>query len=695
MPDIYDLADQHRAELLRREQAAAGAMVRAYGLAWQRIERDLNALSRQIEDTRSRGEEISPAWLLRRDRLTELQRQTEIAVDQFAASVDHTIQQEQTRAIEAGRRHAGQLMQAAAGGGAELVGNFAQVPTGALTTMVGMLGNGSPLRSLLDQFGLAASQAVGDALIEGLAIGQNPRMIARRIRDALDGNMVRALTIARTETLRAYREATRQTYAANSRVVKGWIWHCALDRRSCALCVAMHGKRFDVQERFGTHPNCFPAGTVASGPRAVGSTERWYEGDLVEIETARGHRLSVTPNHPVLTAKGWVAAGFLQEGDDVVSSIGSQGPIPGIDPDDYQVPALIEEVARSVGGSTPMRAVGMPTAPEDFHGDGIGSKVHVVRTNGLLRRTLNPSLFQPPLEQFLGRGYPQPPLFSGLRCFASFFDRLDSASNGGMGCLRQPSVVLRAASLGHQPVCLDRASAGNPRFAESNSDDVARHSVLFSQSLFGLSRQIPGGDFRHGQGDVGTSSSARAFTRQQVASGLVTPQTPVLDSLAESLLTNVKSSRGVLAAFAGDVGLDRILKISRRSFRGHVYNLETTEGWYHANGIVVHNCRCAMIPETRTWDELGFRGIAETSVQVEAGADWFARQSVDLQREILGPTKLVAYQGGAIRLEDLVGVRQDPRWGITRHQLSLRQLLGPAETNRWRVAAGLPPQHPV
>jgi hypothetical protein len=43
---------------------------------------------------------------------------------------------------------------------------------------------------------------------------------------------------------------------------------------------------------------------------------------------------------------------------------------------------------------------------------------------------------------------------------------------------------------------------------------------------------------------------------------------------------------------AGAVALDQVVRIRRRPWSGHVYNLETVAGWYVANGLIVHNCRC-------------------------------------------------------------------------------------------------------
>jgi hypothetical protein len=43
----------------------------------------------------------------------------------------------------------------------------------------------------------------------------------------------------------------------------------------------------------------------------------------------------------------------------------------------------------------------------------------------------------------------------------------------------------------------------------------------------------------------------------------------------------------------------RVLSAFRRPFSGHVYNLQTNEGWYVAENIVTHNCSLVLIPVLR------------------------------------------------------------------------------------------------
>jgi hypothetical protein len=40
---------------------------------------------------------------------------------------------------------------------------------------------------------------------------------------------------------------------------------------------------------------------------------------------------------------------------------------------------------------------------------------------------------------------------------------------------------------------------------------------------------------------------------------------------------------------------DRVVAFEHEWFTGHVYNLQTESEYYIAQGVVVHNCRCALI----------------------------------------------------------------------------------------------------
>jgi hypothetical protein len=251
---LYEVAARQRAALLRGERQAASELMRAYGGVWQHIQVRLDALWQAKAAAEADGGAVDTSWLYQFNRLDTLQRQVEAELRTFAEFADPLITRQQAAAVDAALRDAESLVRTATHDASVTVG-WAQLPTAAIEELVGFTANGSPLRELLDALGPAASSSVRDALIQGLALGRGPAAVAREIRQALGGNVVRALRISRTETLRAYREATRRSYEANSDVVDGWIWNCACTERSCALCWAMHGTVHPNTESLNDHPN--------------------------------------------------------------------------------------------------------------------------------------------------------------------------------------------------------------------------------------------------------------------------------------------------------------------------------------------------------------------------------------------------------------------------------------------------------
>lgn len=89
-------------------------------------------------------------------------------------------------------------------------------------------------------------------------------------------------------------------------------------------------------------------------------------------------------------------------------------------------------------------------------------------------------------------------------------------------------------------------------------------------------------------------------------------------------------------------------------------------------------CRCAMVPRTLSWQEMGFAGVPDSRPSIPAGADVFARLPVADQRHILGPGKHAAYAAGRIGLADMVRHTHSPRWGDGRRTASLHEALAVA-----------------
>lgn len=137
-----------------------------------------------------------------------------------------------------------------------------------------------PVRPVASR-GMAADMA--RVLARNVSLGVNPRVTARQMRDEFGAAETRALTIARTESLRAFRAASLMTFAENSDSLDGWIWLSANNKRTCVSCLAMHGSVHPLTEEMQEHIN----GRCVAAPRVKGANlrvetgaerfERWAE----------------------------------------------------------------------------------------------------------------------------------------------------------------------------------------------------------------------------------------------------------------------------------------------------------------------------------------------------------------------------------------------------------------------------------
>lgn len=97
-----------------------------------------------------------------------------------------------------------------------------------------------------------ATEAMRRALIVGVATGTHPNDVAaamvRQVEGAFNGGLTRAINIARTEMLDAYRHTSATVHAANADTLDGWTWIATLDRRTCPSCWAMHGTHHPLDQ---------------------------------------------------------------------------------------------------------------------------------------------------------------------------------------------------------------------------------------------------------------------------------------------------------------------------------------------------------------------------------------------------------------------------------------------------------------
>lgn len=127
---------------------------------------------------------------------------------------------------------------------------------------------------------------------------------------------------------------------------------------------------------------CLSDDAMVRLPETHFATTRLYTGAVVEVDLENGHKLTGTPNHPVLTDRGWKRLHMLEEGDNLVTSAFLEG-IEGfpVEQFDHVETRLKDKIDAFRAGRKASRCI---TAPDDFYGDGAGSDVHVVYADSLL-----------------------------------------------------------------------------------------------------------------------------------------------------------------------------------------------------------------------------------------------------------------------------------------------------------------------
>lgn len=232
--------------------------MRALDAAHQRtlkqIATHLDALYDAMVEKLATGDKIPVSWLHEAGRLEAITKLISHAIGQFAALSLMQVQALQHLAVDLGTNAAQAFLHATVPDGIHW--SFGLPSLKALAELVGVTQDGSPLADLFNGFGREAAQQVEDALLRGVTLGNNPREIARDVEDALGVSRNRALTIARQESLRCYKNAATETYRENDDVVEQWRWTCALNARTCAACIAMDGTLHPLGEDLESHTCC-------------------------------------------------------------------------------------------------------------------------------------------------------------------------------------------------------------------------------------------------------------------------------------------------------------------------------------------------------------------------------------------------------------------------------------------------------
>jgi len=254
--DAQKAVETFRQRVATLENRATMDVIRAYRPVFTRLQRDTRAL---VVIAQEQG--LKPWQVMRMKRLRDLERQYLRNVSQFADTVGDSLTGHQRAAVGLARDATRQTVAQGIPNGVTMANlaniglGWNELPDDAFQNFVGIAGDGAPLGDLLRESVAGDVPRVKEAIGEGIALGKGPRETAELVRVAGGMPLSRALVITRTETNRAYREATRLQYANNSQVVKGYRRNCAKDDTTCLACIALDGELYALDEPLNEHPN--------------------------------------------------------------------------------------------------------------------------------------------------------------------------------------------------------------------------------------------------------------------------------------------------------------------------------------------------------------------------------------------------------------------------------------------------------
>ena len=248
-------------------------------------------------------------------------------------------------------------------------------------------------------------KSVTSGILQGKSVGKIAKDLQARVSEMNRSSAVRA---ARTAITSAQNGGRMDSYKSASdmgiKVRKRWV--ATKDGRTRHAHQKLDGQTVDWDEsftselgkiRFPGDPrakpanvyNCFTGDVkVASDSKVIRSYKHMYYGKLITIKTSGGVDFTCTPNHPILTPRGWIAAELLNDGDNILVTFRSNNVLSRIYPNIKHGFSRFDTFHKFMNMPWSNRAVGMSV---NFHGDVSTSDVEIVTKKRFLRENRNPS----------------------------------------------------------------------------------------------------------------------------------------------------------------------------------------------------------------------------------------------------------------------------------------------------------------
>jgi|GEM_PF-1841145 len=251
MPNVYQIAEQYRKALAKRESGAVKRLVASYKTVFDALNAEMAGILA--------GAKANPSSVYRARRMATFLAQAEAELLSIAPDAVDVVTAGQSDAVRDAVKAAVEQMKAVGvpiGAGVSATGGIEGFADRAVAAYVGTAGNGSPLTELFAAVSTDGAQIAHDRMLTALTLGFGLDRTGEMLKNAIGVSLTRAMTIARTESMRAYRGAHIGYLRENSEHIAGWVWHADHGWRTCPVCLAMDGTFHKLSEDFASHPNC-------------------------------------------------------------------------------------------------------------------------------------------------------------------------------------------------------------------------------------------------------------------------------------------------------------------------------------------------------------------------------------------------------------------------------------------------------
>jgi len=350
--------------------------------------------------------------------------------------------------------------------------------------------------------------------------------------------------------------------------------------------------------------NCLLPNTKVSGNIQCAVRSR-YSGKAVEITTRRGHQITTTAKHPILTTVGLIPADELCRGHRVLCDRregrhGKTKSWPLAEPSSLETheqdtPLEAEKIFRSLADRRSIASV--PLRPHNLHGDAQpwNGNVDVVWANGELRDNDVAGKLEG-LRNFVLTLRLLVQAMLRRQCGPSFLSHgpfhIPASIGSFTGGQFSPRQFVGRTSRSHANALLMKMVANDFVSAiKSVSDILGAHSA-----------------FVHGDQIADRESTFRTWRPMHPSFNQDPLRPPAADHVNLHQIPN---------SFSANIATDEIIDVRSTEYRGHVYDFQSTTGLLTANGIIVGNCRCGSnllsveaaarkgVVEARRWERTG------------------------------------------------------------------------------------------